>query len=170
MSERLPVNGTHIWYYFICKREVWLMYHNIAPDQEEENLDLGRFLNEQSYQRDRKEYLVGNIKLDRIRVENEEIIIGEVKKSSRFKESARYQLLFYLDTLRKMGIRARGELLFPNERKKEAVILTEEAKEKLDQTIKDIYRIALQPLPPKPEKNRFCPKCAYREYCWAEED
>jgi len=99
----MPVTGTHIWYYFICKREVWLMVHQIAPDQEDENIDLGRFINEHTYQRNKQEITIGNIKVDRIRREDGQLIIGEVKKSSTFLESARYQLLHYLRTLKETG-------------------------------------------------------------------
>jgi CRISPR-associated exonuclease Cas4 len=169
-SYEMPVTGTHIWYYFICKREVWLIIHQIAADQDDENIDLGRFFNEQTYQRDKKEISLGHIIIDRVREENGELVIGEVKKSSRFKESARYQLLYYLDTLRQMGIKARGELLFPKERKREQVEWTHEAKQELDQAMEEIRRIARLPVPPPPKKIPFCRKCAYREYCWAEED
>lgn len=167
---QMPVTGTHIWYYYICKREVWLMIHQIAADQDDEHLDLGRFINERTYLRNKKEFSIGHIVVDRLRQENGELIIGEVKKSSRFIESARYQLLYYLDTLRQMGIEAKGELLFPEERKKEQIAWTPEAKQKLDEAVADIRRIARLPVPPPPRKISFCRKCAYREYCWAEED
>ena len=85
-------------------------------------------------------------------------------------ESAKYQLLFYLHTLRKMGIEARGELLFPEERKKEIVELTDEAERNVMEAIKEIRTIARLPVPPVPQKIGFCKQCAYREYCWAEED
>jgi CRISPR-associated exonuclease Cas4 len=166
----MDVTGTHIWYYFICKREVWLMIHNIAPDQEDENVDLGRFINEHTYQRNKQEILIGNIKVDRIRREDGQLVIGEVKKSSRYIESARYQLLFYLQTLKKMGIQAQGELLFPEEKKKETVILTESAEQELSAAEEDIRKIARLPVPPPPTKIGFCRSCAYREYCWAEEN
>ncbi len=164
----MEVTGTHIWYYFICQRELWLISHQIAADQDDENLDLGRFINEITYQKNKREILIGNIKVDRIRREGGTLVIGEVKKSSRFMESSRYQLLYYLDVLRKMGIEARGELLFPEEKNKEIIEWTLEAKQRLDQAIADIRRIALRPVPPKPEKIKYCRKCAYREYCWAE--
>ncbi len=96
-------------------------------------------------------------------------MIGEVKKSSRYMKSAKMQLLYYLDTLRQMGMDAKGELLFPEERKKESVEWTEEAKQELERAMEDIRRIARMPVPPAPEKIQFCGKCAYREYCWAEE-
>lgn len=124
----MDVNGTHIWYYFICKREVWLITHQIAADQEDDNLEIGRFISETSYQRQKKEMLIGNIKVDRIRREGDTLVVGEVKKSSTYEKSAYYQLLFYLDTLRKMGIEAKGELLFPKEKKVTKVEWTEEGK------------------------------------------
>ncbi|MBE3571310.1 MAG: CRISPR-associated protein Cas4, partial [Bacillales bacterium] len=123
---------------------------------------------EHRYQNDKKEIVIGNIKVDRVRKHGQQLIIGEVKKSSRFKESARYQLLFYLDTLKQMGIEAKGELLFPEERRREVIEWTPEAKEKLDEAIQEIRCIARQPIPPSPKKINFCRKCAYREYCWAE--
>lgn len=166
----MPVTGTHIWYYFICKREVWLMIHQIAPDQEDENVDLGRFINEHTYQRSKQEVTIGSIKVDRIRREDGQIVIGEVKKSSKYLKSARYQLLYYLRTLKEMGIQARGELLFPEEKKREIVVLTAEGEEELDTAIKEIRRIARLPVAPTPTKIGFCRKCAYREYCWAEDN
>ena len=165
----MPITGTDIWYYYICKREVWLMKHQIAPDQEDESLDIGRLISETYYQRNRKEISIGNIVVDRVRQEDGQLVIGEVKKSSRYMKSAKMQLLYYLDTLRQMGIEAKGELLFPEERKKETVEWTEEEKQELERAMEDIRRIALMPVPPAPEKIHFCGKCAYREYCWAEE-
>jgi CRISPR-associated exonuclease Cas4 len=169
MDFQMPITGTDIWYYYICKREVWLMKHQIAPDQEDESLDIGRLVSETYYQRNKKEFSIGNIVVDRVRQEDGQLVIGEVKKSSRYMKSAKMQLLYYLDTLRQMGIEAKGELLFPEERKKETVEWTEEAKQELERAMEDIRRIARMLVPPAPEKIHFCGKCAYREYCWAEE-
>jgi CRISPR-associated exonuclease Cas4 len=169
MDYVMDVNGTHIWYYFICKREVWLITHQIAADQEDDNLEIGRFISETSYQRQKKELLIGNIKVDRIRREGDTLVVGEVKKSSTYEKSAYYQLLYYLDTLRKMGIEAKGELLFPKEKKVTKVEWTEEGKRVLEEAIADIRRIARLPVPPESKKIGFCRSCAYREYCFAEE-
>jgi CRISPR-associated exonuclease Cas4 len=168
MSYEMPVTGTDIWYYFICKRESWLMSHRIAPDEDDENIEIGRFIHEYRYGREKKEVSVETIKMDRIKKEKGQLVVQEIKKSSRFKESARYQLLYYLDTLRQMGIEAKGELLFPEERNKEDVEWTYEAKAELDQAVANIRNIARLSVPPSPEKINFCKKCAYREYCWAE--
>lgn len=166
----MPVTGTHIWYYYVCKREVWLMTHQIAPDQDDDNLDIGRFINKHTHQRYKQEMSIGSIKVDRIRREDGKLIIGEIKKSSSFIKSARYQLLYYLRTLKEMGIHAEGELLFPEEKKREKVFLTEKEEKELDKAVDDIRQIARLPVAPKPVKIGFCRRCAYREYCWAGED
>lgn len=166
--EAPPVTGTDIWFYFICRREVWLNMHQIAPDQEDENVEIGRFIHEYRYGREKKEVAIDSIKIDRLKRESGGLVVKEVKKSSKFLTSARFQLLYYLYTLKQMGIEARGELLFPEERKKEPVELNAESVEKLEQAIADIRKIAKAPVPPPPRKIPFCRRCAYREYCWAE--
>lgn len=166
--DSMAITGTDIWYYFICKREAWLNMHHIVPDEEDENIEIGRFIHEYHYRREKKEVAIDSIKIDRLKRENGELVVREVKKSSKFLTSARYQLLYYLYTLQKMGITARGELLFPEERKKERVELTTESIAKLEQAMDEIRRIAKAPIPPPPRKIPFCRRCAYREYCWAE--
>lgn len=165
-----PVTGTHIWYYFICKRELWLMMHSIAPDQEDENIDIGRFLHDYYSKRGKEEVDIGSGKIDRIKKIGNELVVQEIKKTSRFKESSYFQLLFYLEQLMQMGIKARGELLFTEEKTKEQVELTDENREKLLEAVKDIQTYAKLPVPPSPKKIKFCNRCAYRDYCWAGED
>lgn len=161
------VTGTLVWYYYVCKREVWLMAHQMTPDQDNENLRIGRIIGENSYSRDKKEINLSNAKLDLIRTENGDLVVGEVKKSSRFINSASKQLLFYLLQLKEMGINARGELLIPEERKKIDVILDETSEEAIRSAIKDIEMIVAQELAPEPVKNKYCKNCAYNEFCWA---
>lgn len=169
MPYEMPVTGTDIWYYYICKRQCWLMLHRIAPDEEDENLEIGRFIHEYRYERGKRELDLGSVKIDRVIKVKGELVVREIKKSSRFLESARFQLLYYLDVLRNMGVIAKGELVFPEERDKETVEWTPEKKAELDKAVEEIRRIARLPMPPEPKKISFCKKCAYREYCWAEE-
>lgn len=166
----IGVTGTDIWYYFICKRELWFMICKIAPDQEDENVDIGRFLHEYYSNRGKKEVDIGSGKIDRIKKVGDQLVVQEIKKTSRFRESSNFQLLFYLYELKKMGIEAKGELLFAEEKKKEMVELTEENQEQLEKVIKDIHKYARMPVPPPPKKIKYCTKCAYREYCWAGEE
>lgn len=161
------VTGTLIWYYYICKREVWLMAHHLVPDQDQENLQMGKIIGENSYPRDKKEIDLGNAKIDLIRTEKGELVVGEVKKSSRFIESASKQLLFYLLQLREMGIQARGELLFPEEREKLEILLDEAAEVEIKQAMQNIEVIVSLDRPPEVVKIKCCRKCAYSEFCWS---
>jgi len=166
-NQELHVSGTLIWYYYICHREVWLIGHQITPDQDDANVSLGRFIQDYSYPRERKELAVGHSKMDIFRVGGGELIIGEVKKSSKYRQSARMQLAFYLSELHRRGVNAKGELRFPREKQKEEVILNEKLEKELDRTRREILRILYLPQPPLPAKIPFCKRCAYAEFCWS---
>ena len=122
----MGTNGTLVWFYKICKREVWLMSKNILPDQMDENIDLGRFIHENSYQRKEKEVLFGNVKFDVVFENEDKLVIGETKKTSKYENASKYQLAYYLFVLKDSGINAEGVLLYPEEKKRTKVILTKE--------------------------------------------
>ncbi len=165
--SEISVTGTLIWYYCVCKREVWLLSHGIEADQEHELLELGRIISESTYKRDKKEIEVGNIKADLIRKEDGQIIVGEVKKSSKYKEAATMQLLHYLNILGQRGIDAKGRLFFPEERKTIDVELNDESIKRLENIEVEILKIVYQEHPPKAVKKTFCSTCAYSEFCFA---
>jgi CRISPR-associated exonuclease Cas4 len=166
-SNDLYVTGTLVWYYYICPREVWLMARKIAPDQDDANVDFGRFLQEKVYQRDKKEVSIGHLKIDVIKKERGRLVIGEVKKSSKYERSAKMQLAFYLYELKEAGVEAVGELMFPQEKKKKRIELNEELMQEVVTTKKQILQLMYQEKPPEPQKINFCKKCAYAELCWA---
>jgi CRISPR-associated exonuclease Cas4 len=163
----MDVNGTLLWYYNICKREVWLMNRAIVPDQHNDNIDLGRFIHEQSYSRKDKEVSFGNVKFDVVFKSKDKLIIGETKKTSKYKEASKWQLLFYLRVLKQAGINAEGVLLCPQEKKRTPILLNKENEESLDEMIEDIKKICSTKYPIKPKKIPFCKNCAYKEYCFA---
>lgn len=159
---------TLIWYYYICPREVWLMAHEINPEQDDPLVELGRFFHYQSYKKDRKEISFDGMKIDLIRKgEDGSCIVCEVKKSSRFELSAKMQLLYYLYRLKKMGVNAKGELLIPRERKKIKVELNDELEEEIMEAVRNIRKIVYRESPPQPVRIKYCGRCAYRYFCWA---
>jgi CRISPR-associated exonuclease Cas4 len=146
---------------------MWLMSRNIVADQDNPFIELGRFINETTYKRDRKQIHLENVIIDLTKLDDEKIVIGEIKKSSRAKEAARMQLCYYLYVLRDYGIEAEGELLFPKEKRREKVTLTDETVREIECTIEEIKRIATQELPPKAVRIGYCTNCGYREFCWS---
>jgi len=163
----MEVNGTLIWYYNICKREVWLMSRNIVPDQGDENIDFGRFLHEQTYKRNKKEILFGNVKFDVILSTKEKLVIGETKKTSKYSEASKWQLLYYLNVLKDAGIDAEGVLLYPEEKKRTEVVLNEYTLQELDKMKNNIIDIVQMETPPRVEKCKLCYNCGYKEYCYS---
>lgn len=161
------VSGTYIWYYCICKREVWLLAHGLEADQQDENMQIGNVIHDTSYSRNSKEVGFAHSKFDIISKDNGKLMVGEIKKSSRFIESSRMQLLFYLKELSDNNINAEGVLMFPDEKKREVVRLDEENKIKLENIINDIKRIVNFEQVPPPVKIKYCKKCAYAEFCWS---
>lgn len=159
--------ATLIWYYYICPREVWLMSRRLEPDQANPFIEIGRLLSEVSYKKEKKQIQFENMVFDLLKVGGNDIIIGEVKKSSSYEKSAKMQLAYYLLRLKEYGITAKGELLFPKEKKKIIVELTEEIERELQIAIKKVKEIISMSQPPLAQKTKYCKKCGYQEFCWA---
>ena len=163
----VSVNGTLIQSYNICKRQTWLIAHQIVPDQENQYIEIGRLIDNESYGRERKSIHFENVVFDLIKSEEEDIIVGEVKKSSHAQDSARLQLAFYLQKLKKNGIKAKGVLMFPEERKRITVELTAELEDELNLVIQDTEQIITRETAPPFEKIGYCKNCGYKEFCFA---
>lgn len=167
MEEEIRINGTLVWYYTYCPREAWLMSRQMTPDEDDENVVIGRFLHENRQPRGRKEVEVAHSKLDVVRRESGTLVVTEVKKSGRSLKGARMQVLFYLRELKNRGIEAEGELVVPEERRVERVVLTDEDRAKIEETVEELRALLRRETPPPAKRIPACKRCAYGEYCWA---
>lgn len=167
MTEEINLTGSAFYNYVICPRKAWLMQYQIDPEREHDLLAQGRLNNVEHYERAEKELPLPGIKVDQVRREDGELIIGEVKKSSSGLEASILQLSFYLYRLEEAGVEARGEVLVPKERKKIPVVLDEATRARLSTATEEIVKILSIPQPPKAEWIKFCPNCAYAEFCWS---
>ena len=161
------VTGTLVWYYAICPREAWLMAHEIEPERDFELLAEGRLNQEAHYKRATKELALPGMRLDQVRREDGRLIVSEVKKSSRFLPATRMQLGYYLWRLAEEGMEASGEILVPEERKREVMELTPELKTEVEEMVAKIEALVREPAPPPAVRIPFCKKCAYAEFCWS---
>ena len=55
------ITGVMIYYYFVCKRKLWYFCHEINMELENENVQLGKLLDEKSYERDEKHINIDNV-------------------------------------------------------------------------------------------------------------
>jgi len=138
----------------------------VSAEQSNDFLALGRLIDRNSYARERHQVAFGDNKFDFVQGADGELVVCEVKKSSRAERSARLQLAHYLYDIRKAGIEARGILMFPTEKKRVEVVLTDELAAELDSIYAGIEELVRKDAPPAAESCKYCRKCAYAEYCW----
>jgi CRISPR-associated exonuclease Cas4 len=158
------ITGVMVQYYKSCPRELWFFARQINMNREDDNILIGRQIQEDSYSRDRKEITLGPVKFDLIRKE-EDLVVCEVKKSRKLMEPQLYQLYYYLWFLEQRGIKAKGRILYPKQRRRKDVELTPDIEEEMEDILKDIKRIIRLPRPPPAEERGHCEGCSYYEFC-----
>ena len=161
------VVGGFIQAYMVCPRQAWLMSRQIGPDEDHVYLQIGRLIQRESYARERKEIHLGHLALDLVRRGGRNLVVAEVKKSSRAAAAARMQLAFYLYELKGMGVEAQGELLFPEERRRERLVLDENLAAEVAALKQAVQVLIEKPTPPPPARIQFCTRCAHSDFCWA---
>ncbi len=167
MEKLIDIKGSIVQAYIVCKRQAWLLSRNIGPSPDNPFLEIGKLISQEYYKHDKKEVYFDGVVLDLIRQENEVLLVGEIKKSSRAKNAAILQLKFYLYKLFKNNINAHGKLLIPEEKKTFDVQLSFDDITEIENLIEEISLFLLSPLPPQPQKIKACSKCSYKEFCWA---
>ncbi|RLB90236.1 MAG: CRISPR-associated protein Cas4 [Deltaproteobacteria bacterium] len=161
----LKYTGTQMNYYFVCHRKLWLFTNDIRFEDENEYVQLGRLIDENTYRRNKKQIEIGKIKIDFI---DNKGVIHEIKKSNKIEKAHIQQVKYYIYTLRKMGVEnITGEIDYPKLKKRKTVLLTTEDEKELESIFVDIQGILDKPKPPGVIKKTICKKCAYYEFCFA---
>jgi CRISPR-associated exonuclease Cas4 len=168
----LEFTGTQVNYYAICHRKLWLFSHGVQMERENENVEIGKLIGDNSYKREQKEIAIDDcIVIDWMETKvnpDGSLTLHETKKSKAFDAAHRLQVLYYLFYLKHKGVAARGEIDFPLLKKTERVELTPRAESEVVQTLDGIARvISLLDAPPRLDNKRVCEKCAYFELCWS---
>lgn len=163
MSKR--IRGVMIYYYFVCKRKLWLFNNDLTMEHNSELVGMGKLVDQTSYKREKKNIMIDEtINIDFLK---DWKIIHEVKKSRKIEEASIWQLKYYIWVLKKKGIEIeKGILDYPLLRKREEVVLEEADVEELEKTVDEIQKIILLHLPPAKQKKSICKKCAYYELCY----
>ena len=160
----IQINGTLINYYFHCKTQLWYYANKINMEYNSSYVKIGKAMH--STNKKIKEVKVANIAMDKVSKD----YIVEVKKSDSDLTAAKWQLLYYLYTLKQKGIDKKGkiEVIEKNiqQRKTFFIELTPSKINKIMQISKDIKKIASLKQPPKPVLLSKCQKCAYYELCF----
>jgi len=161
----MKITGIHVYYYFVCHRKLWYFDKGINMEDFNEDVKIGKYIDETSYSRDEKHINIDNvISIDFFRNSN---ILHEIKKSKSIEEASIWQVKYYLYYLHLKGANVKkARIDYPQLRESLAIELDEEDFVKLKNITDDIRNICNQELPEILEKKKICSKCAYYELCF----
>ena len=164
MNNLPTFTGTEVGYYFVCKKKLWWFHHGVEMERENERVQIGRIVHENSYSRKKKEITID----DKITLDwQEDGIIHEVKLTDRMESAHEYQLLYYLYYLKCKGVEnLKGQIDYPKMRETQKVELTPEKEADLKDALAGIEEITSAKRAPQVEYMKICRSCAYAELCW----
>ena len=171
MLEKDRFTGTQLNYLEVCHRKLWLFSHGIEMERENENVQIGKQIGAQTYNREKKEIALNDqIVLDWAETSTDAegvLTIHEVKKSKAVRAAHRLQMLFYLKFLREHGVAARGVIDYPETKQRENIELSPDTEREIDEAARQVKAIVQAPdAPPRLDKMSFCSKCAYFDLCY----
>jgi CRISPR-associated exonuclease Cas4 len=160
--------ASHIAYYYICHRKLWLHDRQVRMEDNSSNVHEGLLLNETSYQQRPTKWTelgIEQIKIDYY--DAHEGVVHEVKKSDKHKDASVAQVKYYLYVLERNGMKASyGLLEFPKQRETLRVELGDRDREAIPRWEAEIKRIIESERCPAVIDKPFCKQCAFYEFCY----
>jgi len=157
------VTGTMVYNYFVCKRKLWYFYNNLEMEHTNENVAIGKIIDESSFSREEKHITIdGVISIDFVNGE-----VHEVKKSKKIEEAGIWQVKYYIFYLSQKGVgKKNGTIHYPLIKEKVEVELSEDDELVIEKSLKEIIEIVHGAIPRLPVKKGICRNCAYHDLCW----
>ncbi len=171
--------ATHINYYRVCHRKLWLFANNIQMEQTSDLVADGKVIEEESYRRRTERYsqielssdihgmsLSGKIDF----FDTRDRIIHETKRSNKVEQAHIWQVKFYLWLMKLNDIEAeKGVIEYPKLREREEVFLEESDIEYLEKTVREIKVLIENEECPPVINARICKSCSYYDFCYSGE-
>lgn len=54
------ITGMQIYYYYVCKRKLWYFVNGLTMESENENVKIGKIVDETSYKNEKKHILIND--------------------------------------------------------------------------------------------------------------
>lgn len=163
--DDMKITGMSIYYYCICHKKLWYYLHEISLESENENVKIGKILDETTYNSQKKHIMIDStINIDYISEHN---ILHEVKKSRKIEKAGIWQLKYYIYYLQCRGVEGlRGRIDYPLLKQSQWVDLTEEDIAELEKMLEHIKKMKQSETPPQRVGKKFCKACAYYDFCF----
>jgi CRISPR-associated exonuclease Cas4 len=167
----MNLTATHINYYMVCRRKLWLFSNGINMEHTSDTVAEGKLIHETSYPQRSERYTeleVDGSVIDFYDARNK--IIHEVKKSNRIETAHLWQVKYYIWLLKKNGVDGvTGIIEYPKLRETTKVELTDEDLGYLEKTVDDIRQIAASETCPSSTEMKICKSCSYYDFCYVNE-
>jgi CRISPR-associated exonuclease Cas4 len=167
----MHLTATHINYYFICHRKLWLFANGINMEHTSEAVADGKLLGERSYPQRAEKYTeieISGSKIDFYDAKNK--VIHEIKRSDKIEQAHEWQVKYYIWLLQQNGIDSvTGILEYPKLRETTKVELSATDIEHLQQVTEQINAIVNDEHCPARLNSKICKQCSYYDFCYVEE-
>ena len=175
----MNITGTHINYFRLCKRKLWLFYNDITMEQTSDLVADGKVIEEESYQHRSENYtqielsyeylgLTLSGKIDFYDTRNR--VIHETKRSNKVEDAHIWQVKFYLWLLQLNNIKTEyGVIEYPKLRLTEKVYLEDKDLNYLDALMLAIKELILDDNCPPVINSKICTSCSYYDFCYSNE-
>ena len=168
----MQITGTHINYFLICHRKLWLFANGIHMEQNSELVDEGRLIHETSYPKRAEKYQ--EVALEGIKVDFYDPsthTIHEMKKGKTMEAAHEWQLKYYIYVIENNGVKnAKGILEYPKLRQRKEIQLEPGDREEIEKMTASIRKIIQQKEIPGRIDKKLCKKCSYYDFCYVEEN
>lgn len=176
----MPLSATHISYYIVCQRKLWLFSQEVTMEHHSETVAEGKLIGENSYLQRAERYteimmhaqlqdIALSAKIDFYDAKNR--VVHEVKKSDKLEQAHIAQIKFYLYILEANGIESpEGILEYPKLRQTLKVpALSEQEKDEVETWIIATQNILVKEFCPPIIKKTYCKTCSYHDFCFVNE-
>ncbi len=159
------ITGIMVYYYFVCKKKLWYFANQIQMEQNSELVEMGKIIDETSYENQEKYILIDNtINIDFIK---NGAILHEVKKTKSIEEASIWQVKYYMYYLEQKGVEnVKAKIDFPLIKETKDIVLNNEDRQALQNVIENIKKIINSNIPIDVIQNKKCKKCAYYDLCY----
>lgn len=176
----MNLTATHINYFHICHRKLWLFANGINMEHTSETVADGKLLHETSYPQRAEKYreidlsfslndkmdLFGKIDF----YDAASKVIHEIKRSDKMETAHIWQVKFYIYLLELNGIENASAILeYPKLRLREEVLLSPKDKEFLNRMFVQITQLVKSETCPDRINSKICKSCSYYELCYIDE-
>jgi CRISPR-associated exonuclease Cas4 len=164
----MTITATHINYYHICHRKLWLFANGINMEHTSDTVTEGKLIGENTYTDRAAKYTelqLEGIKIDFYDARNK--IVHEIKKSDKMEAAHEAQVKYYLYKLKQHGVEgATGILEYPTLRHTSQIVLTDDDVIDIQRWEVEIMEIISQEEMPGVIDKPVCKRCSYFEFCY----